>query len=287
MSHSLSNSRPGFSVRPLRFRAGSLLSAADPAPFSCVNESGSAPLVLFCDHAGRSFPQSLGRLGLSTIDIDRHIAWDIGIAALGRQLAEGMAAPLMLSAYSRLVIDCNRRLNDPTSIAAESDGCPIPGNCGLSRAHRRQRALEIFIPYHKALRRLIAAQTERNRLFGVVSLHSFTPIMNGNRRPWHVGILWNNDGRLALPLMRRLSEIEGICVGDNEPYSGRDGHGYSITAHAEEKGLPHALIEIRQDLIDTEEGQQRWAALIGRALIRACVDMGFDWQGWQGHPFGL
>ncbi|HWA50582.1 MAG TPA: N-formylglutamate amidohydrolase [Dongiaceae bacterium] len=244
----------------------SLLGPDDPAPFSVFNENGKANLLLFCDHAGRAFPAKLGTLGLGPRELDQHIAWDIGIAGLGRRLSLSLDAPFYMTAYSRLVIDCNRRLHDPTSIPQESDRTPIPGNRGLSQEDRRRRQEEIFTPYHMALETDLQQRLESGAVPVVVSLHSFTPVMNGFQRPWHVGILWNRDARLPVPLMRRLAMEPDLIVGDNEPYSGRDGHGYSIKAHAERKGLAHALFEIRQDLIAEESGQARWADILHRVL---------------------
>ncbi len=249
-----------------------LLGPDDPPPFTLVNVSGPAPLVLYSDHAGRAFPAGLGQLGLGPRELDQHIAWDIGIAGLARHLAEGLEAPLMLANYSRLVIDCNRRLDDPSSIAQESDRTPIPGNRGLTEAERSARAREIYHPYHAALAELIRSQRTKFDHVVILSLHSFTPSMNGFERPWHVGILWNRDASVPVPLMRRLAAEPELCVGDNEPYSGRDEHGYSIVAHAEALGLPHALLEIRQDLIETPDGQARWAEVLRRAIVAALAD---------------
>lgn len=243
-----------------------LLGPDDPAPFSVFHREGRAELVMFCDHAGRAFPKQLGALGLGPRELDQHIAWDIGIAGLGRRLALSLDAPFFMTAFSRLVIDCNRHLEDPTSIAQESDRVPVPGNRGLSPEQRRQRQDEIFRPYHTALSAEIDARIAAKRIPVVISLHSFTPSMNGFQRPWHVGILWNQDARLPVPLMRRLAQEPDLVVGDNEPYSGRDGHGYSIKAHAEKLGLAHALFEIRQDLIADEAGQARWADILHRVL---------------------
>lgn len=244
----------------------SLLGPDDPAPFSVLNPRGRTDLLLFCDHAGRAFPAALGTLGLGPRELDQHIAWDIGIAGLGRRLSASLDAPLFLTAYSRLVIDCNRHLDDPTSIPQESDRTPIPGNRGLSPEERRRRQSEIFAPYHAALAALIQSRLDAGHVPVIVSLHSFTPVMNGFQRPWHVGVLWNRDARLAVPMMQRLAEEPGLVVGDNEPYSGRDGHGYSIKAHAEALGLAHGLLEIRQDLIADEAGQDRWAIILDRVL---------------------
>lgn len=243
-----------------------LLGPEDPAPFSVFHREGRAELVLFCDHAGRAFPKTLGTLGLGPRELDQHIAWDIGIAGLGRRLARSLDSPFFMAAFSRLVIDCNRHLDDPTSIPQESDRIPVPGNRGLSAAERRRRQDQIFRPYHAALSAEIEERIAARRIPVVISLHSFTPVMNGFQRPWQVGVLWNRDARLPVPLMRRLAEEPELVVGDNEPYSGRDGHGYSIRAHAEDLGLAHALLEIRQDLIADDSGQSRWADILHRVL---------------------
>jgi predicted N-formylglutamate amidohydrolase len=243
-----------------------LLGPGDPAPFSVFHREGRAELVMFCDHAGRAFPKALGALGLGARELEQHIAWDIGIAGLGRRLAHSLDAPFFMTAYSRLVIDCNRHLNDPTSIPQESDRVRVPGNRSLSPDDRRRRQQEIFQPYHDALTEEIKERVAAGRIPVVISLHSFTPVMNGFQRPWHVGVLWNNDARMPVPLMRRLADEPELVVGDNEPYSGRDGHGYSIKAHAEALGLAHALLEIRQDLIADERGQEKWAGILHRVL---------------------
>jgi predicted N-formylglutamate amidohydrolase len=249
-----------------------LLGPDDPAPFSVFHREGRAELVMFCDHAGRAFPRSLGMLGLGQRELDQHIAWDIGIAGLGRRLARSLDAPFFMTAYSRLVIDCNRHLDDPTSVPQESDRIGVPGNRGLTPKDRRVRQDEIFRPYHRGLSAEIEGRVAAGRIPVVISLHSFTPVMNGFQRPWHVGVLWNRDARMPVPLMKRLTEEPGLVVGDNEPYSGRAGHGYSIKAHAEDLGLAHALLEIRQDLIADEEGQARWAGVLHRVLKDVLAD---------------
>ena len=209
-----------------------LLLPGDPPPFETVNPQGKARLVLFSDHAGRAIPQRLGNLGLTEAELDQHIGWDIGIANLARRLAAALDAPAVLGGYSRLVIDCNRRLDDPTSIAQESDRIPVPGNRGLSAAERKARQDAIFRPYHAAIEAAIAGKRAAGPEPAILSLHSFTPRMNGFARPWHIGVLWNRDPRLPVPLMARLMQEPGLVVGDNEPYSGKDEHGYSVIAHA-------------------------------------------------------
>jgi len=251
---------------------GNLLLPGDPAPFEVINPEGRARLVLFSDHAGRAIPQRLGTLGLQQAELDQHIGWDIGIAKLARKLSAALDAPAVVGGYSRLVIDCNRRLNDPTSIAQESDRIQVPGNRGLTEAERKARQEEIFTPYHAAIEAVIARKRKAGPDPAIVSLHSFTPQMNGFARPWHIGILWNRDPRIPVPLMARLMQEPGLVVGDNEPYSGKDEHGYSIIAHGEAKGLPHGLIEVRQDLIGDDAGVEHWAEVLIRVLRDVLAD---------------
>jgi len=252
----------------------SLLAASDPAPYTLVNPEGRARLVFFCDHAGRAFPAALGPLGLPAACLDRHIAWDIGIADLAHNLARRFDAPAVLATYSRLVIDCNRRLDDPTSIPTVSDGVHIPANANLDAAARAARAQAIFTPYHAAIGKVIAKKRQVGVAPVILSLHSFTPVMAEAGRPWHIGILWNRDGRLPLPLLARLGRERDLCIGDNEPYSGRDAHGYSIQEHAERHNLAHALIEIRQDLIADAHGVALWADRLARVLDDVLQDPG-------------
>jgi predicted N-formylglutamate amidohydrolase len=249
-----------------------LLGPGDPPPFEIINPEGKAPLVLISDHAGRAIPRRLGKLGLTQAELDQHIGWDIGIGAMARRMAAALDAPAVIAGYSRLVIDCNRRLDDPSSIAQESDRIPVPGNRGLSAADRQARAAAIFHPYHRAIDGIIAAKRNAGPAPAIISLHSFTPRMNGIGRPWHVGVLWNRDPRLPVPLMARLLEEPGVVVGDNEPYSGRDEHGYSMPFHAETPGLPHALFEVRQDLIGHEAGVAEWADRLVRVLRDVLAD---------------
>jgi predicted N-formylglutamate amidohydrolase len=253
-----------------------LLAGDEPPPFEIANAGGASPLVLICDHASNRVPRALHHLGLAPAPLREHIAWDIGAADVARRLARRFDAPLALTNYSRLVIDCNRALGDPTSIPAESDGIAVPGNRGLSQGERLQRAETLFKPYHDAVARLLAQKAERGPPPAVVSIHSFTPVFQRTRRPWHVGVLWNEDRRLAIPLMETLGGSADVSVGDNEPYSARDGIGYTIAVHAESAGLPHVALEIRQDLIATAGGAEKWAGIIGEALGAAFAAAGID-----------
>lgn len=240
-------------TRPAEESPGSppLLGPGDPPPVELWHEGGASPTLLIADHAGTAIPARLGSLGLPAAALALHIAHDIGIADLTRALGRRLDAAALLGVYSRLVIDGNRRLADPTSIAQESDGVAVPGNRGLAPADRRARAEAIFAPYHAAIAALIAERRQRNRPTVLVSMHSFTPRLGGVARPWQLGVLWHKDGRLARPLLAALRAEPDLVVGDNEPYDARTGEGYTLDAHAAPVGLPHVLIEIRQDLIDT------------------------------------
>jgi predicted N-formylglutamate amidohydrolase len=250
----------------------SLLGPGDPPPVEIRNPGGRAEALLICDHAAPAIPAVLGDLGLQPGQRARHIAWDIGIAEVTRRLAERLDAPAVLSGYSRLVIDCNRHLDDPTSIAQESDGVKIPGNRGLDAAARRLRAESCFWPYQRAIAGAIAGAKAAGRMPVLISMHSFTPVMQGFERPWQIGILYNNDGRVADRLLRALRRDPLLTVGDNEPYSGRNGHGYGVRVHGEGAGLPHGLIEVRQDLIDTHHGAEAWAGRLAPILSEIIAD---------------
>jgi|SRR5690625_1279626 len=242
-----------------------LLGPEDPPAFSFVEVVGSAPAVLICDHASRAIPGSLKRLGLDGADLARHIAWDIGVAEVARHLAPRLQCPAVLSGFSRLVIDANRRIGSEGSIPAVSDGTTIPGNLGLGERQRRARVEQLFKPYHGAVSRLIEAKLAAGQPPLLLFLHSFTPSMDGFQRPWEVGILWNEDGRLAHPLLEAF-RAKGINTGDNEPYSGASSEDYGLHVHAEARGLPGVLIEVRQDLIDTDQGVRRWTSILQEVL---------------------
>ncbi|MTJ84229.1 MAG: N-formylglutamate amidohydrolase [Telmatospirillum sp.] len=242
------------------------LSATHPA-VELWGEGRTAPALIICDHASNAVPGALDNLGLAEGDLNRHIGWDIGAAVAARRLADQIGATAVLSRISRLVIDCNRPLGHPTSICAESDGILVPGNRDLDERRRRQRAEEYFYPYHGAvcreLNRVEAAAADR--VASLVAVHSFTPMMNGFQRPWHVGVLWNRDPRLARPLIDALRTGEGLCVGDNEPYSGRNAN-YTVGIHGAAYGRPHVSIEIRQDLIADEPAAVAWGDRLARIL---------------------
>lgn len=224
-------------------------------------------MLLTCDHASRRVPAALALLGLTEVALAQHIGWDIGAAAVTRILAERLDCPAVLAGYSRLVIDCNRDPSDPSSIPSESDGIAIPGNAALDAAARRARRAQLFEPYHGAIDQQLAHRSIGGRAPAVISMHSFTPRMQGFARPWHIGVLWDGEGRIAKPLLEGLrAELDPAAVGDNLPYSAREPVGFTQRHHAFDRGLPHVAIELRQDLIAEEAGAAEWAERLARLL---------------------
>lgn len=243
-----------------------LLGLDEPPPFERLRGHSSRPIVVVCDHASNRIPRVLADLGLPAAKLGEHIAYDIGAAGVARALAACFGAPAILGGYSRLVVDLNRSLRDPSAMPAISDGALVPGNVALDADARVLRVDEIYAPYHTAVDELIASRTERDRTPILIAVHSFTPTNHGVRRPWHFGVLWDKDPRLAIPLMQTLREQRGVVVGDNEPYSGRHPADYTIDHHAEPAGIAHAAIEVRQDLIEDEPGQRAVAERLAAAL---------------------
>ncbi len=249
-----------------------LLGPDDPPACRIVNPGGALPAVFLCDHASNRVPAALANLGLSAEELERHIAWDIGSAEMTRRLSQHFDAPAVLASYSRLVIDCNRRLEDPQSILAESDGTVVPGNCNLAPEEAARRVDACFWPYHEAVAATIEGVEARGAVAPVIMMHSFTPAMGAVKRPWHIGVLWERDGRIALPLMDRLRARGDLCVGDNQPYTASSPHSYTMPIHAARCGRANVQIEIRQDLIGDEEGIARWTAVMIDALAELFHD---------------
>ncbi len=237
-----------------------------------VNESGAAPLLLICDHASNHVPSRMNDLGLTREQLSRHIGWDIGAAAVARRLARRLDACAVLAAASRLVIDVNRDPADATSIPEISDGLRIPGNIGLSAAEKQRRVETFFLPYHAAIDAQVARLQARCIAPALFSVHSFTPRMEGGApRPWHIGVLWNRDPRIAVRLIENLRRVPDLVVGDNEPYDGKLV-AYSLNRHGGKRGLPHCAVEIRQDLAADDAAAERWAEILSTALTPILAD---------------
>jgi predicted N-formylglutamate amidohydrolase len=243
-----------------------LLAEDEPRSFHIERAPGAGPFLVLCDHAGRAIPRSLSSLGLTEPDLVRHIGWDIGAAGTARILADALGATLILQRYSRLVIDCNRPPGSPDSIVAVSERTCIPGNQHVTRADAGRREQEIFVPYHERIRTELDARRSRGQPTVLIAVHSFTPVYLDHERPWHIGVLYNRDSRVARLLLDALGTEPGLVVGNNEPYSVSDDTDYTIPEHGERRGLPHVEIEIRQDLIAETSGQRQWALRLARLL---------------------
>lgn len=245
---------------------------ADGEAAEVVGSDRGGDWLVTCDHATNRVPPSVGggTLGLSDGEMGRHIAWDIGAAGVARRLAERLGSPAILSTFSRLVIDPNRGEDDPTLVMRLYDGTIVPGNRHIDAAEIARRLERFHRPYHAALGRLAAARPGR----ALCAIHSFTPRLVGRQpRPWHVGVLYGADDRLARPLLDRLAREPDLCVGDNQPYSGHLP-GDSMDRHGLIPGRPHVLIEIRHDLIAGVEGQRAWADRLAPILAAARADAG-------------
>lgn len=245
----------------------------DIAPVHEVNTAGQSPFLLTADHYGRVLPRALGNLGVAESELVRHIAWDIGIAGVAERLAKMLDAHLIAQRYSRLVIDCNRPPAAVSSIPVISEATAIPRNEGISEWEREARRREIFAPYHHRIDAALNRRLRDKRPTALVSLHSFTPVYAGVARPWHVGALYNRDTVLPQLLLKHLRAESDLVVGDNEPYAVNDLTDYTIPVHGEARGLVNTGIEIRQDLIADQSGQQQWAERLARILAEIEVEL--------------
>ena len=255
---------PGLELAPTP-----LLTPAEPPAVSVERPEGSSEFVLACDHASQLLPQSLGTLGLSQSELSSHIAWDIGAAGVAQLLSERLDATLVLQNYSRLVIDCNRPLDAEDSIPDRSEWGQIEGNQQLDESAIAARTAEIFAPYHAQLTAILDQRQRAGRRTILIAMHSFTPVYRGEARPWHIGLMYRHDARLAGALLTLLRRDQRLEVGDNQPYVIEDGADYSLPVHGEARGIAHVGIEIRQDLITDEAGQKTWAGRLASLLKQA------------------
>jgi len=246
-----------------------LLTADEPPAASLREPAGASPFLVVCDHASRRIPRALGSLGLTEAQLSSHIGWDIGAAAVAGLLASALDASLAMQNYSRLVIDCNRAPGTAGSIPLLSDSVRIARNAGLDAAETQARVSEIFDRYHDAVGAILDRRQARQRDTVLVSVHSFTPRLDGTSRPWQIGVMYRHDARLAhalLPLLRQ----EYPQVGDNEPYA-LDDTDYTIPWHGERRGLPHVALELRQDLIADRPAQLHWSRRLAALLALAAT----------------
>ncbi len=254
---------------------GPLLAADEPPPVQVIAASAD-PFVFVCEHASNRMPRALGDLGLPPAAFGQHIAYDPGAAALTLGLARRFGGAAVLQAYSRLVIDCNREPSLGDAITTLSEETAIPGNAGLSAAERAARIEALWSPFHAAIEALVGTRIAAGRPTVLVTLHSFTPVWRGIARPWHVGIIQADDRSLADPMLAALAADPALVVGDDEPYSARDNVDYTIRRHGRNRGLPHVMIEVRNDLLRTPEAIEDWIARLGDALAVSTGTLGID-----------
>lgn len=236
-------------------------------PFRHIDRAGSSDIMILCDHASNTVPPFAGNgdLGLPPEDMGRHIAYDIGAAGVSLELASLLNASVLMTNFSRLVIDPNRGEDDPTLIMRLYDGSVIPANRSLSAGEKQLRLDRCYRPYHDKIEQVLAGFRDPV----LISIHSFTPQLRGRApRPWHIGVLYANDTRLALPLMQQFARFDDICLGDNEPYHGAIV-GDTLDRHGIGPGRLHVLIEVRNDLIETEAEQKSWAARLAPVIQEA------------------
>ncbi len=233
----------------------------NPPAVTVINEAGASPIVLLCEHASNLIPARYGRLGLTAADLERHIAYDIGAAAVARLLSARLDAVLALSGYSRLLIDCNRPLAASTSIPERSEATDIPGNIGIDVAERTERDALYFAPFRERVAALLEARLRAGKPTVLIGMHSFTPVYLGVSRVWHAGFLYARAQRLGRALIEGLRAADPtLVVGDNEPYQITDEGDYTVPYQGDARGIQTALIEVRQDLIAQPDGQHMWAS---------------------------
>lgn len=250
----------------------------EPPPYEIVNPDGRGRAILTCDHASRHIPDRLGTLGVGTEHLESHIAWDVGAAASARGLSRILDAPLILAGYSRLVVDPNRPLSAPEAFVTRSEDVPVPGNLELDELERRERAESFFWPYHDAVHEIVGSRAG-SMVPVLISVHSFTPVYRGVKRPWDIGVLHRADNRLATLMLEILRADGDLCVGDNEPYRIALDEDYTVPIHAERRGIPYVMFEIRQDHLESQAGVDAWAERLGTALRVALTHPSLDGHG--------
>lgn len=246
--------------------AVSLDEAEWPAAVEVLNPGGTSPVVLVCEHASRHMPSLYRGLGLGHEDLARHIAWDIGAAAVTRGLSRQIDAVAYLAGYSRLLIDLNRPLDAKSSIPERSEATDVPGNAGLAPDERALRAERMFRPFHERIAADLNTREAEGRPTRIVSIHSFNPVFLGKARPWHAGVLFDRSRALADVIMTRLAADGALFVAANEPYVVSREEDYALLVHGQDRGHDAVLIEIRNDLISDDAGVAEWIGRMSEAL---------------------
>ncbi len=242
-----------------------------PVPPQILRPDRPGSILFVCDHASNAIPAVHNNLGLTEYQRHDHIAWDPGAAGLTQGLSEILDSPAILAQASRLLVDCNRHPDDSDAIAPISEATPIPGNQDLSPADITARFAAYHTPFHDAIEQTRTRLGSQIR--AMVALHSYVPVFHGEKRPWHLGLVYNADRRMADAVRRELSKDSSLVIGDNQPYSGQDRFYYTLNRHAQAHGLPCLMIEIRNDLIKTSSDQAAWAARLAPLLKTALDDL--------------
>ena len=245
--------------------AAPLLGAGDPPPADVIAADALKPMVLVCEHAGIELPEQLNGAYPEAL-LASHYGCDIGARDLTRAMADALGVTAVLARYSRLVIDCNRRLDDPSLLLPTAEGRPVAANTGLDEAARQARIDAIYAPFHARVEQTLARHMDAGIVPTYVAIHSFTPQLGGLQRPWDIGLMWDCDERAAAWVARRLRETTTLAVGMNEPYSGKAPQDFSVDYHAERNALPNVAIEVRQDHLASASGIARFAAVLADAL---------------------
>ncbi|MBZ9605201.1 N-formylglutamate amidohydrolase [Phyllobacterium chamaecytisi] len=255
--------------------------AHDWNPVRVSNPDGRSQFVILCDHASNYIPDGFGTLGLDPDDLRKHIAWDPGALGVSQTMSRDLDAPLVESCVSRLIIDCNRPLNAPDLVPSLSEVTTIPGNVDLDEAAKSQRIALSHKPYHAAIEKLAHERATKGLPDPIyVAVHSYTPVYRGVERPWHIGIIHDDDDRVAAPLIAGLQALSEFNVGINEPYSPADRVYYTLERHASAFGLPAVMIEIRNDLITTPSEEQAWGVMLSRLLRENVEPIAFESNGF-------
>ncbi len=248
----------------------SFLQKGEKPSFTRVNAQSKSPIIIVCDHASNAMPKAVKNLGLDAKARKMHIAWDPGTAHIGHYLAKKLKAPLQLANYSRLVVDLNRGEDHADCMRDTSDHVKVPGNKNLTAAQKQARLDDIYWPYHNEITKQLDSVLKRGKVPLLLSIHSFTPAMDGKHRPWHIGVMWNRQEKLSKQLVANLKRNNpALVIGENKPYSlkGAAGGKNTIERHCESRGLPYLIVEFRQDLVGgSKKDAQEWGALFLRSL---------------------
>jgi len=244
-----------------------LLGKSEKPVVRVVNAQSKSQLLIVCDHASNKIPKKLGNLGVRKKDLEKHVAWDPGTEDIDLYMAKQLKAPAVVAEYSRLVVDLNRGKKSPDIMREVYDHIVVPANKGLTPAQKKQRIDEFFTPYHEMIETRLKQILARKKVPVLISIHSFTPKMDGFKRPWHVGVLWNKDDRIARHVIQNMRALDKkhlgrrIVVGENEPYTLKDENlgENTISVHAEKRRIPYIIVEFRQDLVNTKAKAEKWA----------------------------